>query len=130
MSRRQSGFTLVETLVALAIVGLSFAFVFKVISDNLDRTRRTRDDAVAASLAQSLLAQAAAGTPRPGISSGRLAGGFAWRIAVAPYANPAARRDWTVDAVTIAATVSWRDDGAPRSRTLSTLRVVPRAPAE
>ena len=125
MNRTQSGFTLVETLVALAIVGLSFAVLFKIISDNLDRTRRARDETVAASLVQSLLAQSQSGTPRPGTASGTFDGGYAWRLQVSPAAG--ARLDWPVDALTIAATVSWRDGGETQSRTLTTLRVVPKA---
>jgi general secretion pathway protein I len=125
MNRSQSGFTLVETLVALAIVGLSFAVLFKIISDNLDRTRHARDETVAASLVQSLLAQAQSGTPRPGAASGTFDGGYAWRLQVSPA--PGARMDWPVDAMTIAATVSWREGGEAQSRTLTTLRVVPKA---
>jgi general secretion pathway protein I len=119
----QSGFTLVETLVALAIVGLSLAVLLRIVSDNLDRTRRLRNEALAASLAQSLIAQSQAGTPTD--ASGASDGGFAWHIHVAPYAGAGA--DWPVDAVTVAATVSWREDGQILSRTLSTLRVVPKA---
>ncbi len=118
----QSGFTLVETLVALAIVGLSLAVLLKIVSDNLDRTKRSQDEALAASLAQSLLAQSQAGTPSD--ASGTSDGGFAWHLHVAPYAGTGA--DAPVDAVTVAATVSWREDGRTLSRTLSMLRVIPK----
>ena len=126
-SRTQSGFTLVEMLVALAIVALSFAVLFKVISDGLDRTHRAREEVLAAAHAQSLLAQWEAAASRPGISSGKFADGILWSVAVEPYADGQERRDWPVGAVRIAATVSWRDGGQIRSRTLATLRVVPKA---
>jgi general secretion pathway protein I len=127
MSRpsHQSGFTLVETLVALAIVALSFAVLLRIVSDNLDRTRRARDEATASSLVQSVLAQAETGTPSTGTTSGRFADGFGWRLQVMPYEG--ALPDWQVGAVTIAATVSWRDGAATQSRTLTTLRVIPKA---
>ncbi|MEJ1968514.1 MAG: type II secretion system protein [Rhizomicrobium sp.] len=125
----QSGFTLVETLVALAILGLSMAVLLTVMSDNLDRTRRARDEAVAAALAQSVLARAEAGTPQPGTTGGAFAGGYSWRVAVEPYLPGGEAMNWPVGAVTIAATVSWHDGGAVRRRTLTTYRVIPKATA-
>ncbi len=124
-SSTQSGFTLVETLVALALVALSFAVLLKIISDNLDRTRRARDETAASSLVQSVLAQSEIGTPSEGITRGRFADGFTWRLQVTPYDG--AHPDWPVGAVTIAATVFWRDGAATQSRTLTTLRVIPKA---
>lgn len=126
-SRTQSGFTLVEMLVALAIVALSFAVLFKVISDGLDRTRRAHQEVLAAGHAESLLALWEAGTPRPGTSNGRFSDGISWSVAVEPYVDGKARGDWPVGAVRILATVSWRDAGKDHSRTLTTLRVVPKA---
>lgn len=124
MTRRESGFTLVETLVALAIVGLSSAVLFKVISDNLDRTRGMRDDGLAMARVESLLTQATAGTPRA--SRGAFPDGSTWRVDVTP-ALGAEQHDWPVDAVHVAASVSWREDGQTRTRRLTTLRVVPRS---
>jgi general secretion pathway protein I len=124
MSNREEGFTLVEVLVALAIVVLSFAVLFKAISSDLDRTRQARDQMVAASLLQSLLAQSAA-APQRGATHGAFANGVLWRLDVAPYAD--ADANWPVDAVTVAATVSWRDGGRTQSRSLTTLRVLPKA---
>jgi type II secretion system protein I len=120
----QSGFTLVETLVALAIVGLSSAVLFKVISDNLDRTRRMRDDALAMSRVESLLAQATAGTPRA--MHGSFQDGSVWQVDVTP-ALGAGQRDWPVDAVHVAAAVTWQENGLTRTRRLTTLRVIARS---
>jgi prepilin-type N-terminal cleavage/methylation domain-containing protein len=124
MSDTESGFTLVEVLVALAITVLSMAVLFKVISTDLDRTRAARDGAAAESLAQSLLAQYTV-APRPGVMRGTAPGGYAWHVDTAPYADAPA--NLPVDAVTVAATVSWRDNGRVESRSLSTLRILPKA---
>jgi len=126
-SRRSEGFTLIEVLVSLAILGLCSAVLFKVFSDNLDRTRRARNEAVAAALTQSLLAQ---GTASPVASSGQTADGMSWRLRTAPFGGTGMSREWPGDAVTVTATVSWRDGGTTVSRSLSTLRVIPRAISE
>jgi general secretion pathway protein I len=122
-SAAQSGFTLIEMLVALAIVGLSTGILFKVISDNLDRAHHAQDEAAAAAIVQSLLAQSQAGTPQPAAGH---AGAFAWKLDVQPYAGAEYRLSWPVDAVTVRATVSWRDGGVAQSRSLTTLRVTPK----
>ncbi|HWD28594.1 MAG TPA: type II secretion system protein [Rhizomicrobium sp.] len=125
-SDAQSGFTLVEVLIALAILGLSFTVLYRIMSDDLERTRRARDEAVAMSLLQSTMALAEAQS-RPQDSDGNTSNGFAWRVAVEPAGG--ARAGWPVDAVTLTATVSWRDGKMLRTRSLSELRVVPKAAA-
>jgi prepilin-type N-terminal cleavage/methylation domain-containing protein len=124
MSDTSPGFTLVEVLVALAITVLSMAVLFKVISGDLDRTRDARDQTAAESLAQSLLAQYTA-APHPGLVHGAAAGGYVWQVNTAPYADAPA--NLPVEAVTIAATVSWRNNGRVETRSLSTLRILPKA---
>ncbi len=119
----QSGFTLVEALVALAIAALSLTVLFRTFSDNLERTRRARDETLAAALAQSLLAQAQDGAP----AMGEAPGGLRWRVAVSPYADEKSDNNSKVSAVRVAATVSWRDGKQERSRTLTTVRVIAKA---
>ena len=127
--KSESGFTLIEMLVALAIVAISMAVLLNVIADNLERTRRARDETVAMSLVQSLLAQSSSGTPQPGVATGRFGNGFSWRLQTEPLAGAEERAAWPVDAVRIAATVSWRDGSETGSRTLSTIRVIPKGTA-
>ncbi len=127
-ARSEQGFTLLEVLVALAIAVLSFAVLFRLIAADLDRTRAARDQTEAAALLQSLLVQSAL-APMPGITRGAFPNGYAWRVEVAPYTDDGAAADGPVDAMTVAATVSWRDGGLTRSRSLTTLRAVPRAAA-
>jgi len=115
------GFTLVEVLVALAIVVVSMGLLFKLIGMDLDRSREAGRETEAAALIQSLFANPAT---TPGITKGTAQDGLSWALSVTPYGGD--RKDWRVDAVTVAATVSWDHDGRVESRTLSTLRVVPK----
>jgi general secretion pathway protein I len=128
--RAETGFTLIEMLVALAIVAVSMAVLFRVISDNLERARRARDETAAMSLVQSLLAQSSSGIPQPGVSTGKFGNGFFWRLQTEPLGGARERAGWPVDAVTIIATVSWRDGSEAGSRTLTTLRVIPGGTAQ
>ncbi|MEI9886380.1 MAG: prepilin-type N-terminal cleavage/methylation domain-containing protein [Rhizomicrobium sp.] len=122
MSDRR-GFTLVELLVSLAILSVALAVLLAAISSSLDRSRLGRDEALAQSLVQSLLARAGTEGPLRG-GEGVYAGGYRWRLAVTPYGggDDAAARH--MSAFLVRATVTW--DG--RTKSLSALRLVPLPP--
>ena len=124
----QRGFTLIEMLVALAILTIALAVLFGSISDALDRTRRGKDEAVAAALAQSLLARAQAANPiAAGETSGEYSNGFRWDLRVARYGSPDDAKAWQMSAYAIRATVSWT--GGARSLTALRLVAPPKPPA-
>ncbi len=119
------GFTLLEVLVALTILSISLVALLAAFSQGLDRATEDRTEAAARSLAQSLLAQAeSAPNPAAGESSGQ-SSGLSWRVKIVPYGSGDDQTAWKKTAAQISATVAWRDDGHPRSLTLSTLRLVP-----
>jgi general secretion pathway protein I len=117
-----AGFTLVEIIVALAILALSLNVILPTISDALWRTSEAEAQAEAASLARSLLAQAGISVPlQNGEAAGRFDNGFRWRLEVTPYG----RIDQTmrVRAYKVVAEVFWDDPRHERSIALTTLRL-------
>jgi general secretion pathway protein I len=122
------GFTLVEIVVALAILALSVTVLLGVISDGLRRTDLAARTAQATSLAQSLLAKLGTELPvQQGEMSGELADGFRWRARMEPYGDRADRDHWPVGAYHVSVEVSW-GTGAERSVTLTTLRLGAKEP--
>jgi general secretion pathway protein I len=123
----QSGFTLIEVLVALTILAISLSVLLAIFLQGLDRARESRSESSARVLAQSLLSQArSAANVAVGSSAGKSAG-FLWRLQIEPYGTGAERAAWQENATQIVATVSWRGDGGMRSVSLSTLRLLPKA---
>ncbi len=123
---REGGFTLLEVLVALGILGMSLSVLLGVFSLALDRTRESRQKEAAYSLAEALLLKAET-TPSAEIKD---ATGFAepqlrWRLHVQDYGSDQDRAHWQGHPVEVWVTVNWEDHGRTRSVSLSTLRFQP-----
>ena len=118
----RAGFTLVEIIVALAILALSLNAILPAISDALWRTSEAEAQAEAASLARSLLAQAGNAVPlHDGAAAGQSENGFRWRLQVTPSGG--ADQTVPVRAYKVVAEVSWDDARSERSVALTTLRL-------
>ena len=96
-ARWTRGFTLVEILVALAIVAIGLATAVRATSQVISGTESARIRLVATWVAQDRLAErsARADWPAPGTASGNAGQGpfaFAWREIVSATADPAVRR--------------------------------------
>jgi general secretion pathway protein I len=128
-SGRIAGFTLIEALVALALVGLALGAVAGVFGNGLRGHETAADAETALALAEERLALAAS-SPHPGAGSGNFAGRFAWQTVVAPYDDGAAGKlaDAGPQLYRIAVSVAWRDGHRSREVALSTLRLRPAAP--
>lgn len=127
--QRQGGFTLIEVLVALAVLALSLGAVYSLFSTGLTVADRGEDEVVATALAQSQLETL--GTAEPlalGETAGRFANGFRWRRTVRAYrgALALARYDVVVP-YAVDVEVSWAGGRRAGSVTLSTVQLRPRA---
>lgn len=123
----ESGFTLIEVLVALTILSISMAVLLTIFTEGLDRSRETSNEAAARVLAQSLLAQARTAASLKFSTSSGVSNGLIWRVQIVPYGTAQDRAAWQDNAAEIAATVSWRGSGGMRRISLSTLRLLPKA---
>jgi len=125
-SRHSGGFSLIEVLFALAVVGLALGATAGVFG-NFGMGRALVDDADhALALAENTLAEAGAGSSlAPGERAGR-DGRFAWQLAVARIDDgetPATLRLYRLEAQ-----VAWRDGLRERRVVLSTVRLAPAPP--
>jgi general secretion pathway protein I len=111
-----AGFTLIEMIVALVILSISFGTLLAAFSAHMDRLALTRNEDKARRLAVALLARSGdIGTP----ALGQTADGLAWQISIAPYGGAADRTAWRFAAEQATVTVTF---GAHHV-SLSTLRV-------
>ncbi|MDE2075284.1 MAG: type II secretion system protein [Alphaproteobacteria bacterium] len=121
------GFTLLEVLVALTILGLSLSVLLAIFSQTLSR-EGARDRAFEArALARSLIAEArAAPTLTAGARRGTSPSGLTWRVVATPYPPG---DDWTargLHAAKLRVSVTWPGASAAQVYTITTLRLVPR----
>jgi general secretion pathway protein I len=121
---RDAGFTLVETLVALAVLALSLGVLFEVASDALHRTSRAEKLSQAGLALQTLLARVGADIPlEPGEPSGQLGNGLRWRMRIEPYGDAADQQAWPVSAYKVSVEVRWPEGLQERSVSATTLRL-------
>jgi general secretion pathway protein I len=93
IDRPDAGFTIIEVLIALAIVAVSIVAIGQVMSTNASGVRRLEDHVALVQTAQLVLATEipARSALAPGSLTGRT-GDISWRIDISAVGG-----DWTVD---------------------------------
>jgi general secretion pathway protein I len=125
--RRADGFTLLEVLVALTVLGVALTVLFGIFGHSLSRARETQARMQAREAAGALLAQAETATDlRYGQSRGHLSSGLDWQLDVRPYGDDRDRRAWPAAAAQLTATVSWGAHDEGQTFRLTTLRLMPK----
>ena len=124
MAKGARGFTLLETLVAFAILSVSLALFYQSLTGSILKQDEIARESRALVLAQSNLA--AVGTENPmkaGQTSGQINDTYAWSVAIE---KEAAASGWALFRVT--SEVAWQADNPGQKITLSTLRIGFEAP--
>ena len=123
----EDGFTLLELLIAFAILGVGLVTILAAFSQGLQRARDDRAEAEARGFAASLLSQTLV-TPDAADTSGS-SHGYSWQVSLAPFGDKDDVSAWQAQAREVRVTVQWADRGGTRQITLTSLRLVP-APAQ
>ena len=124
--RRQSGYTLIEVLVAFVILALALTVLLRIFSGGLRNVSVSSDYAIATLIAESQLAAAGIDLPlRPGETSGTEGERFEWTVNVQDYQPWPGYRSAAkgLDAYRVTVTVEWPHGDNTRSVGLSTVRL-------
>ncbi|WP_345294523.1 type II secretion system protein XpsI [Luteimonas vadosa] len=128
----QRGYTLIEVLVAFAVLALALTLLLGTLSGASRQVRWSADAGRAALHAESLLAQTGVGEVlQPGRRDGEFeAGRYRWTLEVAPYQDPARPSPATVDPfaprlLQLRLLVTWGDGGPRENLVVDSLRLVP-----
>lgn len=132
MKRRPRGYTLIEVLVAFAILALALTLLLGTLSGAARQVRWSGDAGRAALHAQSLLDDIGVGAAlQPEHRDGAFEDGrYRWSLEVAPYDDPLLPKAAMVDPAAprllqLSLDVRWGRDDDPRNRLqLRTLRLV------
>jgi general secretion pathway protein I len=128
---RQRGFTLIEVIVATALLALGLTLLLGSLTGAVRQVRGAEDAGRVSLYAQSLLAQVGVGAPlQPGEQDGSWdEGRYQWQLQVRPFRDPAQRRDAPVTAgnpraMELVLRVRWDQQGQPAVREWRGLRLV------
>ncbi len=136
--RAHKGFSLLEILVAFAIMAVALTLVLRIFGSGVNAAMVSEDYTLAVQIAESLMARTGVEAPlQSGEFSGIEGDRFAWHITLAPVEGPAVARQRrfssqqaqemaqpAVKMMRIKVEVSWGDEGqTPRSLELVSLKL-------
>ncbi|MCV6621149.1 MAG: prepilin-type N-terminal cleavage/methylation domain-containing protein [Cellvibrionaceae bacterium] len=114
MRRSQAGFSLLEMLVAIAIMGLCLGALYQAVAGASHNVRLDEHYSYASTLAESLLANYQQ-VPIEGLQeSGETEGGYAWQVDAQPNQGEYPERMKLGSLQDVVVTVSWNDGDRQR----------------
>lgn len=127
-ARPEAGFTLVEVIVALAILSAGLSLLLGLISNSLRQAASAQRMAAAGSLAQSLMAEIGTQLPiKPEVRDGQYSNGFRWHLIMQPHEGTRDSDERPFGLYSISAEVEWEEGTERRFYALTTLRLGPKA---
>lgn len=128
--RQQRGYSLIEVIVAFALLALALTLLLGTLSGATRQVRWSNDAGRAALHAQSLLDQVGVGEPlAPGQRDGVFDDGrYRWTLSTTPWTDPAVPPAVAVDPAAprlfeLALSVQWGDGRTGETLTMRTLRL-------
>ena len=122
VKHKQSGFTLLETLVALSVLAISLGVIYQIFGTSLRNMQYTKEYSYAQMLAESKLSELGKGIP---VQEGRYEGSFdqkyTWKINVKPY--PSGSDNEVISKFRIDFIVLWDSSRGQRSIEITTHRL-------
>ncbi len=121
------GFTILEVLIALAILAISISALFGIFSDTLLQTDANRQQTIAGLHAETILAQIGSQISvdnKP--IGGDFGDGFRWTIDSEAYGTRADLDAWPYIPQKFRVKILWQESGREKSLQLTSLRLLPR----
>ena len=128
-ARREAGFTLIEVVVALALLGLVLAVLTGTVRTGLAGASRAAAIAPPLALAEAKLATVGVTEPLvTGATNGTEPSGIAWRVSVEAFDDdgfdgPSSDAPGLPKLYRVRVTATWQQGGVPRSLSLDSLRL-------
>jgi general secretion pathway protein I len=126
---RATGFTLLEVLAAIALLGIAFAVMMQVAGGAIGLANQSADASEAAMWARSKLDSAYVVEPlQPGHSAGQFDRKFRWQLDVSPWHAAAADDPTPLQLYQLDLQVSWGAAAHPHTANFRTLRLLSARP--
>jgi general secretion pathway protein I len=120
----EAGFTLVEVIVALAMLSAGLSLVLGFISSGPQRAAAAERMAEAGSLAQSLMSEVGTELPiRPEERDGQYPNGYRWHLRIRPFGESKEHEEGLIGLYAVSTELEWGEGAEKRSFVLTTLRL-------